>query len=43
MGIAADIFARFEAAPENGVDADRIEIIRRDDAAGRNFSVVPDT
>ena len=42
MGVASDIFAGFEAASKNGAHTDCIEIIRRDDAAGRDFSVVSD-
>jgi hypothetical protein len=33
MGVASRLFGRLESAPQSGVDADRLEVVRRHDLA----------
>ena len=42
MRIAALILTWLEAAAENGMNTDSVEIVRRDNAAGRDFGVIAD-
>ena len=42
MRVATDVLARLEAASENGMHADRVEIVRRHHAAGRALRAVAD-
>src|SRR5215469_666721 len=43
MSVASCIFTGLEAAPQNGMDADRVEIVCGDDAPGRDIGAIPDT
>jgi hypothetical protein len=40
MGIAADVLARLKTSPKNGMNADGIKIVRRNDAPARSFSAI---
>src|SRR6516164_4418729 len=40
MRIVANVFAGLEAAPKHGMNADRVEIVRRDNASRNDFGVI---
>ncbi len=40
MGVAADVLTRLEASPKNGMNADGIEIVGRNDAPARGLGVI---